>query len=50
MVIDLYSYIEDIDDDGLDDDVPTKPLPRVEFEHFQDKLGVVQKDLPRKGG
>ena len=49
MVIDLYSYIEDIDDDGLDDDVPTKPLPWVEFEHFQDKLGVVQKDLPRKG-
>ena len=31
MVLDLYSYIEDIDDDGLDDDVPTKPLPRVEF-------------------
>ena len=49
MVIDLYSYIEDIDDDGLDDDVPTKPLPRVEFEHFQDKLGVVQKDLTQKG-
>ena len=49
MVIDLYSYIEDIDDDGLDDDVPTKPLPRVEFEHFQDKLGVFWKDLPRKG-
>ena len=49
MVIDLYSYIEDVDDDGLDDDVPTKPLPRVEFEHFQDKLGVVRKDLPRKG-
>ena len=49
MVIDLYSYIEDIDDDGLDDDVPTKPLPRVEFEQFQDKLGVVRKDLPRKG-
>jgi len=48
MAIDLYSYIEDVDDDGLDDDVPTKPLPRVEFEHFQDKLGVVQKDLPRK--
>ena len=49
MVIDLYSYIEDVDDDGLDDDVPTKPLPRVEFEHFRDKLGVVQKDLPQKG-
>ena len=30
MVINLYSYIEDVDDDGLDDDVPMKPLPRVE--------------------
>ena len=49
MAIDFYSYIEDVDDDGLDDDVPTKPLPRVEFEHFQDKLGIVWKDLPRKG-
>jgi hypothetical protein len=29
--------------------VLTKPLPRVKFEHFQDKLDVVQKDLPRKG-
>ena len=49
MVIDQYSDIEDVDDDGLDDDVPTKPLPRVEFEHFQEKLGVIRKDLPRKG-
>ena len=47
MAIDLY--IEDVDDDGLDDDVPTKPLPRVEFKHFRDKLGVVQKELPQKG-
>ena len=31
------------------DDVLTKPLSRVKFEHFRDKLGVVQKDLPRKG-
>jgi hypothetical protein len=30
-------------------DVLTKPLSRVKFEHFQDKLGVVQTDLPRKG-
>ena len=44
MVIDQYSDTEDVDDY-----VPTKPLPRVEFEHFRDKLGVVQKDLPRKG-
>ena len=49
MVIDQYSDTEDVDDDGLDDDVPTKPLPRVEFKHFRDKLGVVRKYLPRKG-
>jgi hypothetical protein len=29
-------------------DVLTKPLSRVKFEHFQDKLGIVQNDLPRK--
>ena len=50
MMVIQYFYTEDIDDDGLDDDVLTKPLPRVEFEHFRDKLGVVRKDLPRKGG
>ena len=46
MVIDQYSDIENVDDDGLDDDVLTKVLPQVEFEHFRDKLGVVQKYLP----
>jgi ATP sulfurylase len=30
-------------------DVLTKPLSRVKFEHFQDKIGIVRKDLPRKG-
>ena len=30
-------------------DVLTKPLSRIKFEHFRDKLGVVRKDLPRKG-
>ena len=30
-------------------DVLTKPLSRIKFEYFRDKLGVVQKDLPRKG-
>jgi hypothetical protein len=30
-------------------DVLTKPLSHVNFDHFQDKIGVVQKDLPRKG-
>ena len=29
-------------------DVLTKPLSRVKFEYFCDKLGVVRKDLPRK--
>ena len=29
-------------------DVLTKPPSHVKFEHFQDKLGVVQKDLPGK--
>ena len=43
MVIVQYSQIEDVDD------VLTKPLSQVKFEHFRDKLGVVQKDLPRKG-
>jgi hypothetical protein len=30
-------------------DVLTKPLSHVKFEHFRDNLGVVRKDLPRKG-
>jgi hypothetical protein len=30
-------------------DVLTKPMSRVKFEYFRDKLGVVRKDLPRKG-
>jgi hypothetical protein len=30
-------------------DVLTKPLSRVKFEYFRDKLGVVRKDFPRKG-
>ena len=30
-------------------DVLTKPLSQIKFEHFRDKLGVVQKDLPQKG-
>ena len=29
-------------------DVLTKPLSRVKFKYFRDKLGVVQKDFPRK--
>jgi hypothetical protein len=37
---------------GMDEqveDVLTKPMSRVKFEYFRDKLGVVRKDLPRKG-
>ena len=49
MVIHQYSDTEDVDDDGLYDDVLMKPLSQVMFEHFRDKLGVVRKDLPRKG-
>jgi hypothetical protein len=29
-------------------DVLTKPLSRVKFVYFRDKLGVVQKDFPSK--
>ena len=49
MVIVQYSHTEDGDDDGLDDNVLTKPLSRVKFENFRDKLGEVRKNLPRKG-
>jgi hypothetical protein len=56
----LYHYIRDmvergalklqyISTDEQVDDVLTKPLSRVKFEYFQDKLGIVRKDLPRKG-
>ena len=30
-------------------DVLTKPLSRVKFEHFRDKLGVVRNDFPQMG-
>jgi hypothetical protein len=30
-------------------DVLTKPLSRVKFEYFRDKLGVIQKDFPSSG-
>jgi hypothetical protein len=29
--------------------VLTKPLSHVKFEHFQDKIGIVRKDLSQKG-
>ena len=31
-------------------DVLTKPLSRVKFEHFRDKIGVVRKVLSSQGG
>ena len=49
MVIFQFSHTKDVDDDGLDADVLKKPLSRVKFVHFQDKLGVVRKYLPQKG-
>ena len=30
-------------------DVLTKPLARVKFEYFRDKLGVLQIEVPSKG-
>ena len=41
MVIVQYLHTKDVDDNVLDDDVLTKPLSRVKFKHFRDKLGVV---------
>ena len=29
-------------------DVLTKPLAREKFEYFREKLGVIEKDVPRK--
>ena len=29
-------------------DVLTKPLARVKFEHFKERLGVIQIEVPRK--
>ena len=31
------------------DDVLTKPLARVKFEYFMEKLGVLQIEVPSKG-
>jgi hypothetical protein len=30
-------------------DMLTKPLSRIKFEYFRDKLGIVRKDPPQKG-
>ena len=34
LVIVQYPHTEDVDDDGLDDDVLMEPLSRVKFKHF----------------
>ena len=55
-----YFYIQDVMQKGAINlqyvstdeqvaDVLTKPLSRIKFKHFREKLGVVRKDLPRKG-
>ena len=31
------------------EDLLTKPLSRVKFEHFREKLGVLQIEVPSKG-
>ena len=54
-----YHYIRDMVQKGVVElhyvetdeqiiDVLTKPLSRVKFENFRDKLGVVQMDFPRE--
>jgi hypothetical protein len=54
-----YHYIQDMVQKGAvklqyvatDEQVAyvlTKPLSKVKFEYFRDKLGVVQKDFPSK--
>jgi hypothetical protein len=56
----LYHYIHDMVQRGalklqyisMDEqvvDVLIKNLSCVKFEYFRDKLGIVRKDLPRKG-
>ena len=55
-----YHYIRDMVQRGavklqyvaMDDkiaDVLTKPLARVKFEYFREKLGVLQIEVPSKG-
>ena len=45
--VDIKLQYVNIDEQVVD--VLTKPLSRVKFEYFHDKLGVVRKDLPQKG-
>ena len=49
MVIVQYSHTEDVDDDGLDGDVLTKPLSRVNFEHFETRLVWFGKTFLERG-
>ena len=41
--------LQNVNTDEQVADVLTKPLSRIKFEYFLDKLGVFRKYLPRKG-
>ena len=41
--------LNNVSTNGQVEDVLTKPLSRVKFEHFQENLCVFHKDFPRKG-
>ena len=48
MVMKGYVKLEYIATDEQVSDVLTKPLAREKFEYFHEKLGVIEKDFPRK--
>ena len=48
MVMKGAVKLEDIATDEQIADVLTKPLAREKFEYFREKLGVIEKDVPRK--
>ena len=48
MVIVQYSHTEDVDDDGLDDDVLTKPLSRIS-NTFETSLVLFRKTFLEMG-
>ena len=49
MVIVQYSHTEDVDDDGLDDDVLTKPLSQVKFNTFRTSLVLFERTFHERG-
>ena len=47
----MYDAVTDVQEKNDEEqvvDVSTKPMSRVNFEYFRDKLGLVRKDLSRK--